>query len=151
MKKGISRVLGALLAFAAAGTISAQARKVDVWDFGGVQEKDASNHISVADIDNADIIGADGKFTGGDLVFGDLTLKTDKNDRAYYNGKKNYGDQGYTSFDFKDGYLSNGLYYANGKGGEKKRYMLIKNVRAGDTITFYARISNSGDENNAQG
>ena len=146
MKKGISRVLGALLAFAAAGTISAQARKVDVWDFGGVQEKDASNHISVADIDNADIIGADGKFTGGDLVFGDLTLKTDKNDRAYYNGKKNYGDQGYTSFDFKDGYLSNGLYYANGKGGEKKRYMLIKNVRAGDTITFYARISNSGDE-----
>ncbi len=146
MKKRIQKMLGALLALAAIGTVSAQSRKVEVWDFGGVQAKDAENHISVADIDKADIIGPDGKFTGGDLVFGDLTLKTDKNDRAYYNGKKNYGDQGYSSFDFQDGYLANGLYYANGKGGEKKRYMLIKNVRAGDTITFYARISNSGDE-----
>ena len=146
MRQSIKKLLGALLACAAIGTVSAQTRKVEVWDFGGVQEKDAENHISVADIDKADIIGADGKFTGGELVFGDLTLKTDKNDRAYYNGKKNYGDQGYTSFDFQDGYLANGLYYANGKGGEKKRYMLIKNMRAGDTITFYARISNSGDE-----
>ncbi|MBQ6782244.1 MAG: hypothetical protein IJP62_13625 [Treponema sp.] len=146
MKNVIRKVFGMLIAVVAIGAVSAQARKVEVWDFGGVQAKDAVNHISVTDFDNADIIGTDGKFTGGELVFGDLTLNTDKNDRAYYNGKKNYGDQGYTSFDFKDGYLANGIYYANGKGGEKKRYMLLKNVRAGDTITFYARISNSGDE-----
>ena len=146
MKNVFQKVCGVLIALAAIGTAGAQARKVDVWDFGGVQAKDATNHISVADIDAAEIIANDGKFTGGELVFGDLTLNTDKNDRAYYSGAKNYGDQGYTSFDFKDGYLANGLYYANGKGGEKKRYMLIKNVRAGDTITFYARISNSGDE-----
>ena len=87
MKKRIQKMLGALLALAAIGTVSAQSRKVEVWDFGGVQAKDAENHISVADIDKADIIGPDGKFTGGDLVFGDLTLKTDKNDRAYYSGK----------------------------------------------------------------
>lgn len=146
MKNVFQKVCGALLAFAALTTASAQARKVEVWDFGGVQAKDAVNHISVSDIDNADIIANDGKFTGGNIEFGDLTLNTDKNDRAYYSGAKNYGDQGYSSFDFKDGYLANGLYYANGKGGEKKRYMLLKNVRAGDTITFYARISNSGDE-----
>ena len=146
VKRTVQKVVTVLLALAAAGTAVAQARRVDVWDFGGVAAQGAANHISVADLDGADIIAADGKFTGGDLTFGDLTLNADKNDRAYYAGKKNYGDQGYTSFDFKDGYVANGLYYANGKGGEKKRYVLLRNVRAGDTVTFYARTSNSGDE-----
>ncbi len=144
MKKFWKAVL--TLAIFSTVTVSAQSRKTEVWDFGGVTEKDAVNHISIADIDAIEGIADDGKFVAGDYFFGDLTLKTDKNDRAYYDGKKNYGVQGYSSFEFDDGYISNGMYYCNGKGGESKRYMLLKNVKAGDVITFYARISNSGDE-----
>ena len=145
MKKFL-KLAATVLVIASALSASAQSRKVDVWDFGGVEEKDAANHISIADIDNLEAIAADGKFTAGEFTFGDLTFKTEKNDRAYYEGKKNYGVQGYSAFEFEDGYSSNGMYYCNGKGGEGKRYLLLKNVKAGDVITFYARISNSGDE-----
>jgi len=143
MKKFLICVLAAA---AAVCSLGAQSRNVDVWDFGGVAEKGAANHISIADIDKIETLAADGKFTAGDIDFGDLTLNVEKNDRAYYEGKKNYGVQGYSAFEFEDGYASNGIYYCNGKGGESKRYMLLKNVHAGDVITFYARLSNSGDE-----
>lgn len=139
-------LLGAFTALTAVLALNAQSRKVDVWDFGGVAENGAANHISIADIDKIENLAGDGKFAAGDVTFGDMTLRTEKNDRAYYEGAKNYGVQGYTSFEFEDGYTSNGLYYCNGKGGESKRYMLLKNVQAGDTVTFYARLSNSGDE-----
>ena len=145
MKK-IMKLAGFVLAFFAALSAGAQARKTEVWDFGGVEEKNAINHISISDIDKFDGISADGKFVAGEYKFGDLTLKAEKNDRAYYEGAKNYGVQGYSAFEFEDGYNSNGLYYCNGQGGEGKRYLLLKNVVAGDTIIFYARLSNSGDE-----
>jgi pectin methylesterase-like acyl-CoA thioesterase/lysophospholipase L1-like esterase len=145
MKK-VFKTFMALFAFGAALTASAQSRKTDVWDFGGVEDKDAVNHITVADIDKLEGLAADGKFEAGDYVFGDLTLKTDKNDRAYYNGAKNYGTQGYSSVQFEDGYTSDGIYYCNGKGGETRRYMLLKNVKAGDVITFYGRASNSSED-----
>jgi pectin methylesterase-like acyl-CoA thioesterase/lysophospholipase L1-like esterase len=136
------------LALLSTGIGAAQSKNTEIWDFGGVaaEEKSATNHITVQDIDQFTGIGSDGKFTAGDWISGDLTLRADTNDRAYYAGKKNYGTQGYASFDFGDGYISNGLYYCNGKGGETKRYVLLNNVRAGDVITFYARLSNSGDE-----
>ena len=142
----LTRFFGLVLAAAFITSAGAQSRKTEVWDFGGVEEKGAVNHISIADIDGIAGIADDGKYTAGEYTFGDLTFKADKNDRAYYDGKKNYGVQGYSTFEFEDGYTSNGMYYCNGKGGEGKRYLLLKNVKAGDLITFYARISNSGDE-----
>ncbi|MBQ8679270.1 MAG: hypothetical protein IJ530_05860 [Treponema sp.] len=147
MKKLLHTLIAGLLAFGAVSAISAQARKVDVWDFGGVEENGANNHISVSDIDNLALIGADGKIADNALLdFGDLSVSFVKNDRAYYSGKKNYGSQGYVKADFDDGYSANGVWYCNGKGGEKQRYLLLKNVRAGDVVTFYARLGNSGDE-----
>ena len=140
------RIAATVLAFFAAVSVSAQTRKVDVWDFGGVEEKNAVNHIKISDLDNLSGLAADGKFEAGEYTFGDLTLKTDKNDRAYYNGSKNYGTQGYSSFEFSDGYISDGIYYCNGKGGEARRYLLLKNVKAGDIVTFYGRASNGSED-----
>ena len=147
MKKLLHTLIAGLLAFGSVSAISAQSRKVDVWDFGGVEEDGANNHISISDIDKMEGLAADGKFSvDGDIVFDDLTMNVVKNDRAYNSGKKNYGSQGYVSVEFEDGYMSNGIWYCNGKGGEKRRYLLLNNVKAGDVVTFYARLSNSGDE-----
>ena len=145
MKK-FFRAAMTLLVFAATFNAMAQTRKVDIWDFGGVEDPSANNHIRISDIDGISGLAADGKFEAGEYVFGDLTVKTDKNDRAYYNGAKNYGTQGYTSFDFGDGYISDGIYYCNGKGGEARRYLLLKNVKAGDVVTFYGRASNGSED-----
>lgn len=145
MKK-FFKVVTTVLAFAATISATAQTRKTDVWDFGGVEDAGANNHIKISDLDALSGLAADGKFEAGEYVFGDLTLKTDKNDRAYYNGAKNYGTQGYASFDFKDGYVSDGIYYCNGKGGESKRYLLLKNVKSGDVVTFYGRASNGSED-----
>lgn len=143
MKKILS-FTAALLVLASA--LSAQSRKNDVWDFGGVEDEGANNYITIDSLDKLDGLAADGKFTAGEYTFGDLTIKAEKNDRAYYAGPKNYGTQGYASFDFGDGYVSNGIYYCNGKGGESKRYLLLKNVKAGDVVTFYGRASNGSED-----
>ncbi|MBR0494662.1 MAG: hypothetical protein IJJ71_00615 [Treponema sp.] len=147
MKKLIHKVLCAVAACIAVSALSAQNRKVDVWDFGGVQEAGANNHISIADIDALTNLPAGGKYLeAGDLpAFGDLTVNVVANDRAYYDGKKNYGTQGYAAVTFDDGYSSNGIYYCNGTGGNNRRCLTIKNVKAGDIITFYARLSAAAD------
>lgn len=147
MKKLIHKVLGAVLAISAISAVSAQNRKVDVWDFGGVQEAGANNHISIADIDALSNLPVGGKFQeAGDLPpFGDLTVNVVANDRAYYDGKKNYGTQGYAAVTFDDGYTSNGIYYCNGSGGDNRRCLTLKNVHAGDIVTFYARLSAAAD------
>ena len=150
--------LGTVLSFLLLGAAAfgeGSDRPVDVWDFGASVDgfEGVNDNISAATFDNFpdDVLGKDGKFKKGSIDFGDLTLIVDNNDRIYYGsedgaGKKNYGSQGYAVTDFDDGYTSNGLYYANGKGNETKRCMILRNVKAGDVITFYARISNSGDE-----
>lgn len=145
MKK-VFKVVATVLAFACAVSGFAQQRMADVWDFGGVEDVSAINHISISDIDKLDGLASDGKFSAGEYIFGDLTLKAESNDRAYYNGAKNYGSQGYSSFTFEDGYASDGMYYCNGKAGEERRFLLLKNVNAGDVITFYARASNSSED-----
>ncbi|MCR4821884.1 MAG: hypothetical protein K5873_03315 [Treponema sp.] len=147
MKKLLKKLSALLLAFAAVSSLSAQNRKVEVWDFGGMEEAGAVNHITLSDIDKMEQIGADGKYAAdGEITFGDMSFFAVKNDRAYNSGKKNYGSQGYVTTEFEDGYVSNGIWYCNGKGGEKRRYLLLRNVKAGDVVTFYARLSNSGDE-----
>ncbi len=157
MKK-VNRFLGAVfsvLALSTAAFADESERKVDVWDFGGSADEteEVTNNITADIFDNLpdSVLAKDGKFKKGDIEFGDLTLNVEANDRIYYGsddgpGKKNYGSQGYAVTDFDDGYTSNGLYYANGKGSIDKRYMLMRNVKAGDIITFYSRLSNSGDE-----
>ena len=147
MKKLLRNLFAGVLAFGAVSAVSSQARKIDVWDFGGVQEEGANNHISISDIDALQNLGADGKFIEAqEISFGDLTFSVDKNDRTYNEGKKNYGSQGYVHTEFDDGYMSAGIWYCNGKGGEKKRFLLLKNVKAGDIVTFYAQTNNAGDE-----
>ena len=147
MRKFVRNLIAGALAFVAVSALPSQTRRVEVWDFGGVEDDDAVNHISVADIDGLELVGADGKIADNQVVdFGDLSVSFVKNDRAYYGGRKNYGNQGYVRADFEDGYSANGIWYCNGKGGEKQRYMLLRNVRAGDVVTFYARTSNAGDE-----
>ncbi|MBQ5536628.1 MAG: hypothetical protein IIU02_01755, partial [Treponema sp.] len=122
-----------------------------MWDFGGVPESGAVNHISQTDIDNTALLGTGGKYdSAGDISYGDLTLTVVANDRAYYGteanpGKKSYGTQGYASYTFDDGYTSNGIYYCNGSGGDNRRCLTLKNVRAGDIVTFYARLSAAAD------
>lgn len=147
MKKFLRYFIPGLLFVSAVSAISAQKRVLDVWDFGGVEAEGAQNHISLSDIENLSQLGEDGKFAeAGEISFGDLTFKVDKNDRAYNSGKKNYGSQSYTNSSFDDGYESNGAWYCNGKGGENKRFLLLNNVNSGDVVTFYAQTSNGGDE-----
>ncbi|MBQ0052257.1 MAG: hypothetical protein KBT11_09395 [Treponema sp.] len=147
MKKVIRMIISGILAVAAATSLGAQSRKTEIWDFGGaVEEKGAVNHITVDDLNKMAELGSDGKYVGGTMVFGDATVVFEKNDRAYYSGSKNYGNQGYSSMSFDDGYVSEGMWYCNGKGGEGKRYVLIKNVKAGDLITMYGRTSNAAEE-----
>ena len=147
MKKFLSNLFLGMLFFGASFGLSAQTRTVDVWDFGGVEESDAQNHIAISDIEGLEELGEDGKFTGPtEYSFGDLTFKVDKNDRAYNSGAKNAGSQSYVHTTFDDGYESDGVWYCNGKGGENKRYLLLENVKSGDVVTFYAQTSNGGDE-----
>lgn len=136
------------------GAPTGETRKIDIWDFGGVEAVGAQykNNITRADIDAIETL-AGGKFKKGDLTFGDLTLSPVNNDRAYYYtaegkpGKKSYGNQGYDSVKFPDGYESRGLFYSNGTGGEDRRYVIVDNVKAGDKISFYAITSNSSETN----
>ena len=117
----MKRIFGIVLSlFLFSSLAFSQERNVEVWDFGGVPQEGAVNHISIADLDSFEAIDETGKFTAGTYTFGDLTITPDNKDRAYYEGKKNYGTQGYSSFAFEDGYCSEGMYYCNGKGGEGK-------------------------------
>ncbi len=146
MEKICKKVIALALTLGAFASALAQTRSVDVWDFGGVAQSDAKNHISIKDLESLAELGDDGKFKASEISFGDLTVKTGNNDRSYNQGKKNYGDVAYSTHNFDDGYSADGLYYCNGKGGENTRCLILKNVKAGDVITFYARISNSGEE-----
>jgi lysophospholipase L1-like esterase len=141
-----------LFAALSLATASAQSRKTEVWDFGGVEDagENIHNNISIDSIDKLEILPAGGRFSDqGDVTFGSLTVNVVKNDRMYFDSKagKSAGVQGYTGLDFGDGYTSNGIFYCNGTGGEGRRYLLLKDVQAGDIVTFYAGTSNTSSKN----
>src|SRR5574344_984072 len=143
---------GFLFAALSLTTAAAQARKTEVWDFGGVESTgdNVHNNISIESIDKLEILPAGGRFSDqGDIAFGNLTVNVVKNDRMYFDSKagKSAGVQGYTGLDFGDGYTSNGIFYCNGTGGEGRRYLLLKDVQAGDIVTFYAGTSNTSSKN----
>lgn len=135
----------------AANVFAADDRKIDVWDFGGVEETDTTkytNNITTAGWDAYDNLGADGKFAANSTVtFGDLTVTMNANDRVYSGiGTKNYGSSSYATTDFGDGYVANGMYYCNGTGGANRRYLTLTNVEAGDKIVVYMG-AHSGEDN----
>ena len=121
-----------------------EAKKMDVWDFGAVEETNTNiyaNHITAADWEATPNVGADAKFTGGTIVFGDLTLSHASGDRLYSISNKNYGTSAAATTQYEDGYKANGQYYANGTGGTGRRHMTIVNVNAGDKFWVYMGLS----------
>ena len=129
--------------------------KIDVWDLGGVQVKDPlyQNHISVSFLDKLAAVGdgtnaavQKGDFAeNGDVELDGMILNAKAKDRLYYSGKRNKGSQGKEKNEYSDGYNSDGMYYANGAGSEDGRYVIVKDVKAGDGISIYAGASNNTD------
>ncbi|SEW41257.1 pectinesterase family protein [[Clostridium] fimetarium] len=121
---------------------AADNRKIDVWDFGGVQETNTdlyTNNITLAAWESCTDLVA-GKFTViGTKAFGDLAVKYEKDDRVYAIGIKNANASRTSSCTtaYADGYTANGQYYCNGKGSIDKRTITIANVVAGDKVVVY--------------
>ncbi|MCX4269963.1 MAG: pectinesterase family protein, partial [Lachnospiraceae bacterium] len=135
-------------------------RKTDVWDFGGVEETDSgkyTNYITKSfynELDEA-LFKSKGIFEkAGQYTFGDLTWLHQDSDRIYYNsdddktGGVHSADNNANKYkyDFEDGYISLGAYYAAGVGssdGMGGRCVEIKNVLPGDVITAYMMVENA--------
>lgn len=129
--------------------------RIDIWDMGGVAEKGAlyENHISVSMLDKLTAVGdgsdpavQKGDFAqNGDVELDGIVLNAKAKDRLYYSGKRNKGSQGKEKAEFKDGYRADGMYYANGAGSEDGRYIIVRDVKAGDGVSVYAGASNNTD------
>ncbi len=126
---------------------TANSRKTDVWDFGGVEAVGSqyTNHLTVATLN-----GLTGNVQSGwfktNTTIGDLTVVTPGNyHRLYYSGLLSYGSA--TSKTFPDGYTNTGSIYSAGTGDDTGKYIRIDNVQAGDIITLYGFCTNtSGTE-----
>ena len=80
-KRRLSCLLSAILLLvmsldmsAFAGVFEKTARKIDVWDFGGVAESNTEmyqNNISASDWDNCSDVGSNAKFNAASIKFGD--------------------------------------------------------------------------------
>ena len=166
MKGRSKRRIGTLLsAVMLTGTVlsgvqpafAAEKAKIDVWDFGGVEEDVSAyeNHITTAVLDSMTAVGDEasgskGKFIDGGTfdMGGGLSLTTNANDRIFYNGAdglRSYGSNAKAESAYEDGYTANGMWYANGTGDDTKRFVSIESVNAGDGIAVYAGASNTTD------
>src|SRR3954447_6552598 len=128
-------------------------RKIDIWDFGGIQTSgDLYNNIITANVLDSKTTIKSGTFVT--TAFGDLTMANPSTiDRSYYYesdgstvGVNSSGYWGTQKNSYVDGYNANGAYYANGTGGSGRRYLTLDHVVAGDKITVYGGTSN-GNEN----
>lgn len=166
MKFNSKRILSAVLAlamtvttmvFAPITTQAAAGDLIDVWDFGGVAEEDTSiyrNNIDVAYLDAFDAVGDEasgnlGKFlAAGTFEFpGGLTNMSNANDRLYYQGSaglRSYGDNSKAIYAYDDGYTANGMWYANGPGGNNRRLFKLS-LSKGDAVSIYAGASNTAE------
>ena len=61
------------------------------------------------------------------------------------NCTKNYGTNGKAETAYDDGYTAAGMWYANGTGGDNRRYAQIDTISAGDEVVVYTGASNSAD------
>ncbi len=166
MKFNSKRILSTVVAFAMTvtsmviapvGTQAAAGDLVDVWDFGAVAESDTSiyrNNIDVDFLDNFTAVGDEasgnkGKFlAAGTYEFpGGLTNASNANDRLFYNGAdglRSYGTNSKAEFAYPDGYTANGMWYANGTGGDTRRYFTLS-LNKGDGLSVYASASNTAE------
>lgn len=131
---------------------AADGAKVDVWDFGCVAESDTSvyeNRITPDIINNCANLGTDGKFsTAGEYDFNGLIINSNANDRMFCEASnKHYGTNAKAQTAYDDGYTANGMWYANGTGGDNRRYAKLETVNTGDEVVIYTGPSNSGDLN----
>lgn len=130
-----------------AGVFAAGSRKIDVWDFGGVEESNTelyNNNITMEGMKATGSVGNGGLFVGGTTTFGDLTLTHNAKDRWYSAAEGSYGiGNALAIAKYDDGYTANGMYYANGTGGETRRHITVANVKAGDKFLVYMGSSNS--------
>ncbi len=161
MSNKIKRRISALLSFVmlfsvmfsgTSVTAFAAGAQIDVWDFGAVAESDTSlynNRITVDLINNISTLAVGGKFSApGDVDFNGLTVNVVANDRMYcYDPActKNYGTNGKAETAYADGYTAAGMWYANGTGGDNRRYAQIDTISAGDEVVVYTGASNSAD------
>lgn len=159
LKRKVSSMLAFVMLFSAAfssvnlTTAFAAGNKIDVWDFGCVAEADTSlyeNHITADMINGMDNIST-GRTKGkiinpGDMDFGGLIINTIANDRIYCAAcpDKNYGSNAKAQTAYDDGYTANGMWYANGTGGDNRRYAQLE-MSAGDELVVYTGPSNTGD------
>ena len=160
-KRTMSRILSFVMIVSAVFTnmtmvnASTGSGPIDVWDFGGVEESDASlytNYITRDFLDNWTEVGDEasgnkGKFLNGGTfdMDGGLTLVTNANDRAFNEGPRGYALNADAIFAFPDGYTANGMWYANGTGGDNRRYLQFANVAAGSEVKVYSGSSNASD------
>jgi pectate lyase/pectin methylesterase-like acyl-CoA thioesterase/lysophospholipase L1-like esterase len=128
------------------------ARKINVWDFGGIQTSgDLYNNNITAEVLNSKTTIKSGTFVT--TPFGDLTIANPvTSDRSYYYesdgttvGVNSSGFWGTQKYSYDDGYNANGVYYANGTGGSTRRFLTLDNVAAGDKITVYGGTSNGNE------
>jgi pectin methylesterase-like acyl-CoA thioesterase/lysophospholipase L1-like esterase len=137
-----------------ASAASNPTRKIDVWDFGGVQETDTSkydNHISATFWDDYDKLGDNGRFVQNKnevatITWDDLKLTYIGQDRVYRKAEtKTAGLNNIAQTKYDDGYNAMGMYYCNGTGSDQNRCMDIANVKAGDKIVVYMGTSNAAE------
>jgi pectin methylesterase-like acyl-CoA thioesterase len=135
---------------------TSNSRKIDVWDFGGVQALGDlyNNNITASVLDSKTTIKS-GSFKT--TTFGDLAIANpDLKDRTYYseadgitagvNASGTPSSWATSIAKYDDTYTSNGAYYCNGTGGSTRRYLTIDNVVEGDKVTVYGGLSNAGSE-----
>ncbi len=164
MKFKSKRILSTVLAiamtvtsmvFAPIGTNAATGDLIDVWDFGGVAESDTSiyrNNIDTAYWDAFTAVGdADSGNKGKFLAAGTYELPnglvnaSNANDRLFYNGAdglRSYGTNSLATTAYPDGYTANGMWYANGTGGDTRRYFELS-LAASDGVSVYTSASNT--------
>ncbi len=124
-----------------------KSRVIDIWDFGFVEETEDyyNNNITKENLETTfttlGILNGVTQESGTkEMNFGDFTLNFAAKNRFYNTSSNTYGNPKAKYKD--DKYNSNGYYDGNGTGGENRKYVVIKNVKAGDTLIAYTGWSN---------
>lgn len=151
----LTTVLGNVSSTVVLASDTTSSRKIDVWDFGGVQTEGAlySNNITAGILNDATTLKIGSVHT---TAFGDLIIANpNANDKMWYNnadGTAGTNSGGTTSnwgksiYQYSSDYSANGTYMCNGTGGIGRRYFTIDNVQAGDKISIYGALSSGTSE-----